>query len=86
MTPEREKAIRAQWANNDRAAIPALEKTGIFRAPYPKRLSPATNDTSQFEKLDVLEYRIEHGTIEHKPMSRVTCEGIEVAVFPRATK
>lgn len=87
MTPDREKLIRSQWNRHQPDGLNAIRRAGMFRAPVPERISASVQPSSKPEtgKLDVFEYTIEHGTIDHKPMSRVLCEGIEVEVFPRDT-
>lgn len=89
MTPERENTIRALWGKHERHGLKLLEQGQHLNVPYPKRTAPAISQAKpqpEAEKMDILVYRLEHGTIEHRPMSRVVCEGVEVAVFPRATR
>jgi hypothetical protein len=87
MTPEREETIKRHWQlDRDQAIDHFHNGSPIFRSPVRKPLPavmPKPDINAVCEKIDVLEFTIEHGYIENKPMSRVLCEGLEVEIGPR---
>lgn len=86
MTPERTDLIRRHWNAYCRDAEGPLKRGDVFRVairrPMPSNV-PMTGDPTKPQKYEYLEFRLEHGFIDDKPMTRIVCEGLEVEIGPR---
>lgn len=87
MTDEQEKLIRDYWKRWRGAAQAHLHRSGdVFRAPIYPPLTPLVepfNAPVEPQTIEVLEYRLEHGGRDGRPIARVVCDGVEVESWER---
>lgn len=90
MTPERERQIREHWKHYRDMAREPLMGCGLFRAPVrkplPKVIPWSDMSLTASEPIEIFEFKMEHGYMDDRPMTRVVCEGVEVEVGPRLSR